>query len=254
MFEQSILTRPKGGRRFVSTCLGVTGEALVVACVVIVPMLWPQVLPRPADWVKLYTPTVPRPLGTAHLNKTHVEPQPHAYKPHGFMLPVSVPKGIYMKPEEPVVEAPEPGAVLGSPNIGSPDGVRGIGLPDFIAANRPAPAYKPPDPKPAAPNEAPKLPVRINQGGLVQAAKLIAGPKPAYPPLAKAAGISGVVELAAVIGTDGRLAEISVKSGHPLLVPAAVAAVRQWVYKPTFLNGDPVEVSTTIIVTFTLAR
>ena len=76
--------------------------------------------------------------------------------------------------------------------------------------------------------------------------------EPQYPPLAKQAHISGTVEIEAVIAVDGRLREIHVKSGPPLLVKAAMDAVKQWVYEPTTLNGVPVEVVGVILVTFRL--
>ena len=75
---------------------------------------------------------------------------------------------------------------------------------------------------------------------------------PVYPQQAVRLHISGVVHLAAFIGTDGRIRELQVLSGHPFLVPAAVNAVREWVYRPTMLGGAPVEVMTDITVTFTL--
>lgn len=95
---------------------------------------------------------------------------------------------------------------------------------------------------------------RIQVGGNVQQTKLIQQPRPAYPPQAKQAGIQGVVRMNAVIGTDGHMESLNVVSGDPALVPAALEAVRQWVYQPTLLNGAPVEVATVIDVNFTLAR
>ena len=78
-------------------------------------------------------------------------------------------------------------------------------------------------------------------------------PAPEYPPLARTARISGVVRFDVLIGTDGRIANDAVGvSGHPLLVSAAQEAVRQWVYQPTLLNGQPVEVQTQVDVNFTL--
>ena len=74
--------------------------------------------------------------------------------------------------------------------------------------------------------------------------------KPVYPPLAKQARIQGVVILEAVIDKAGNVAEIKVISGHPLLQQAAIDAVSQWKYKPTLLNGEPVEVVTTVTVNF----
>jgi protein TonB len=77
--------------------------------------------------------------------------------------------------------------------------------------------------------------------------------KPSYPPLARQARIQGTVVLQAVIGKDGSIQGLKVVSGHPMLAPAALEAVKQWKYKPYYLNGEPVEVDTTINVNFTLA-
>jgi protein TonB len=105
-----------------------------------------------------------------------------------------------------------------------------------------------PAPEPAAPSAPPRYKV----GGLVKMARLIRRVDPLYPPLARQARISGVVELEGVIGIDGRLRELAVKSGHPLLVRAAIDAVRQWLYEPTTLNGESVEVVAPITVSFHL--
>ena len=94
---------------------------------------------------------------------------------------------------------------------------------------------------------------RITIGGNVQSAKLVSQARPSYPPLAKQARISGVVKLQAVLNADGTMKNLAVISGHPLLIPAALEAVRQWVYAPTYLNGEPVEVMTQIDVNFTLS-
>ena len=95
---------------------------------------------------------------------------------------------------------------------------------------------------------------RITIGGNVQQAKLIAQPKPVYPPEAKQARVQGVVKLQAVIAADGHIKDLTVISGDPLLVPSAMDAVRQWVYQTTLLNGDPVEVTTQIDVNYTLSQ
>jgi protein TonB len=106
-------------------------------------------------------------------------------------------------------------------------------------------AAAPPPPKPAAP-------ARIKQGGAVTAASIITQTKPVYPPLARQARIQGNVVLHAIIDKEGKVAQLEVISGHPLLVQSALDAVKQWRYKATQLNGDPVEVDTTITVTFTM--
>jgi protein TonB len=93
----------------------------------------------------------------------------------------------------------------------------------------------------------------INVGGDVQLAKLVKRVMPIYPALAKTARISGVVRLVGFIAKDGTIRNLQVISGHPVLTQAALAAVQQWVYKPTLLNGEPVEVIAPIDVHFTLS-
>ena len=97
-------------------------------------------------------------------------------------------------------------------------------------------------------------PSRLRIGGNVEAAKIITKIQPVYPESAKSAGISGTVVLHAVIGMDGRPLALHVMSSQidPDLARAAVEAVSQWRYQPTLLNGDPIEVDTTIMVNFTL--
>ena len=107
---------------------------------------------------------------------------------------------------------------------------------------------------PPPPPPEPQTPQRIRVGGQVEGAKLIFGPKPEYPPLAKMARISGEVRLDALISKDGTIQNLKVISGHPLLVSAAMAAVQRWRYQPTLLNGEAVEVATEIDVNFTLAE
>jgi len=98
----------------------------------------------------------------------------------------------------------------------------------------------------------PTAPLRVSTS--VQAALLIFGPKPAYPPLAKAARVQGTVRLQAIIGTDGNIRNLRLMSGPPLLVKSALDAVQRWRYRATVLNGTPVEVSTEVEVNFTLTQ
>jgi protein TonB len=93
---------------------------------------------------------------------------------------------------------------------------------------------------------------RIRVGGNVQEARLQEKVVPTYPALARSARISGVVRFEVVIGTDGHVNNMQLVSGHPLLVTASQEAVSQWVYQPTLLNGQPVEVQTQVDVNFTL--
>jgi protein TonB len=111
----------------------------------------------------------------------------------------------------------------------------------------------------AAPPEHPKAtttvkpdgpPLRV--GGAVLAAQLVKKVIPVYPALARQARVSGTVHLEGILSKDGTIRNLQVLGGHPLLVSAAVDAVRQWVYRPTTLNGVPVEVIAPIDVVFTL--
>lgn len=89
-------------------------------------------------------------------------------------------------------------------------------------------------------------------GGNVQAANLVKKVSPVYPPLARTAHVQGVVRFSATIGKDGTVQNLKLVSGHQMLVKAAEAAVKQWVYRPTLLNGSPIEVVTQIDVDFAL--
>jgi protein TonB len=160
------------------------------------------------------------------------------------MAPKTIPKDIAMIKED---ELPPPsagvgvvGGVAGGMAGGQINGVLG-----GIIGSVPTAAPPPPPPPKAAPT-------RIRVGGNVQAANLIHQVKPSYPALAKQARIQGTVELSAIIGKDGRVQDLKLVRGHPLLVQAAIQAVRDWEYRPTLLNGEPVEVATTIDVNFTL--
>ena len=93
---------------------------------------------------------------------------------------------------------------------------------------------------------------RIRVAGPVQQAKLKSKVPPQYPPLASQARIEGMVKLHAIIGKNGTVENLTVISGHPLLVPAALEAVKQWVYEPTVLNAEPIAVETDIEVNFSL--
>jgi protein TonB len=135
----------------------------------------------------------------------------------------------------------------------------GIGLPggglnpviDSILSSIHAPGPPAPQVKVTPVADAPK---RIKVGGLAEAPKPIRAPKPLYPPLARQARISGVVRLEAIIATDGRVQNVRLVHGHPFLARGAIAAVREWLYTPQLLNGEPVEVIMQIDVNFALSQ
>ncbi len=134
---------------------------------------------------------------------------------------------------------PENGVVGGVPG-GIPGGQIG-GVLGGVLSSAPA----------AVPKIATPQKVRVSQG--VVAGLLQHKVEPQYPPAARAARIQGSVVLKAVIGKDGRVDDLKIVSGHPMLAQAALSAVKQWRYKPYYLNGQPVAIDTTITVNFTLA-
>ena len=97
-------------------------------------------------------------------------------------------------------------------------------------------------------------PKRLRIGGNVQATNLITKITPKYPPEAKAARVQGTVRMTVVIGKDGHVLDVQLVSGHPMLVASAEGAVWQWIYRPTLLNGQPVEVMTQVDVNYTLSK
>jgi periplasmic protein TonB len=119
-----------------------------------------------------------------------------------------------------------------------------------LAQDAPAPGTRPPD-KPTG-SENISHPMRVRIGGNVQAAKMVHQVQPKYPKEAKQSHISGTVVLRAVIAKNGTIQELQFVSGAPELMRSAMDAVRQWRYKPTELEGRPVEVETTISVVYNL--
>ncbi len=255
MFEQSTISYGPPAKRLWNTCVGLTGEILLLACAVLAPMVWPQVMPPLLAFRTSLLPPVPQappPPDPGPRPRTQPAAQPtHQIVANQLIAPVRIPA----KPVIFVDPPPEPAAatVAGGMPGGQRNGVPG-GLIDSILnpVARPAlPPVRAPEVRAAPVAPAPAAIHRV-PGGVVDPGQPVFHPDPPYPPLARTARVSGVVELEGVIGTDGHLRELYVLHGHPLLVGAALGAVRQWVYKPTRLNGEPVEVVTRITVTFHL--
>jgi protein TonB len=161
-------------------------------------------------------------------------------------VPVSIPAQAVMIDDPPRDNEP----------VGVEDGVRGFDV-GTAALGLLRPIAAPPravEPAVVAPlvKAAPSTTRQIRATSALQMARLLHRVEPLYPPLARQTRISGTVELTGVIGTDGRIRELRVVSGHPFLAASALEAVRQWVYEPTLLNGEPVEVIAPITVNFRL--
>ena len=151
-------------------------------------------------------------------------------------MPIVIPKEVARVVEAPIV--PDTGVVGGIPG-GIPGGVTGGIIGGILSANtnaNPLPAVAPPPPPPPPPKAvAPTEPVRV--GGVVREPRVSKLVPPIYPKLARQARVAGTVVLEAIVTADGKVAEIKVISGHPLLVEAAINCVKQWEYEPTLLNG-----------------
>jgi protein TonB len=233
-------------------------QIFLLTVAVILPMIYFDVLPKATLSTMLIAPPPPPPPPpppAAPAPVKIVKVIPRQFDAGKLMAPKQVPKQIAEIKEDELPPAATgavgvvggvPGGVAG----GTPGGVLG----GIISSGNVNPTLPPPPPPPVEKKKDPGPPKRITIGGNVQQAKLVRQPKPVYPPLAKQARISGVVHLAAVISANGTIQDLKVISGHPLLIPAALEAVKQWVYQPTLLNGEPVEVQTQIDVNFTLSQ
>lgn len=225
------------------------GQAGVVALAILVPLVSTEGLPHARFIIGLPEPPhgLPHHAAPAAVKAASVAPS-QLYR-RMLVVPTSMPAKAAVIQDP--IEAPSAADGAGVPGgFGSPGETDNAVINSFVRAmpvpEAPAPVVR------KAPAPAPVQ--RIKVGGNVQEGKLISGPRPVYPPLAKAARVEGTVRLAAVISRDGRILDLRVMSGHPLLVQAALNAVEQWVFRPTTLNGDAVEVATEIEVNFTLQK
>ena len=251
MFEQSLVDQGKTNKTW-TVVLSFAGQILLLLVLVLLPMIYFDTLPATqlTSFLVAPPPPPPPPPPPAAVPTKIVKVIPRQFDAGKLMAPREIPKDVAMIEED---ELPPPvsgvvGVVGGVPG-GVPGGSAGGVIGGIIGS---VPTAAPPPPPPVK-KEKPKPPQRIRVGGNVQAARLIKQPRPVYPPLARQARIQGVVRFNAIIGKDGTIQNLTLVSGHPLLVPAATEAVKQWVYQPTLLNGEPVEVVTVIDVNFTLS-
>jgi len=252
MFEQATLMNAPAGTRAWSAFLGLTTQIAVVSVAVLIPMAFPQVLPTARileTLVPPLPPAPPRPLGEMRRTATSNAMRRVPWTPVQFTEPKDIPRGVPR-----IVDEPAETGVVGSPEGSSTGSFTGViqGILDGVERNvrvpplrtTVAPVIKPPDPAQTI--------VRYKEGGRVVLGAPIHRVEPPYPQIAKAAHISGIVELECVVGADGRIKEVKVLSGNPLLVHAAVDAAWQWIYGPSKLNGDPIEIITKLTFAFKL--
>ena len=236
LFNQTFVDTNAQTRRPWTVAVSLVLQTGLVAVGFLAPLMRVAVLERPENvsmWLPPQAPVQPPPepeVKPVARRETH---RP-VFRSLGLQAPFAVPRHIDMTPDAPEIGIAEASALP-------------ILLPE--ATVQPAPI---PTPAARPQTSLPSTPIRITSG--VQSAKLVFGPRPAYPPLARAARVQGTVKIQAIIGRDGAIKDLQVLSGPPLLIAVAIEAVRQWRYQPTLLNGDAVEVVTDIDVNFTIGR
>jgi periplasmic protein TonB len=248
MFSDSLLEfGQQRKRRAFATTASFIFNCLAVGVMLITPLLFTEGLPKAQLLTFLVAPPPPPPPpppAAAQVARVVRQVQTDMLSTGQLRTPTKIPQKVQMIREE---EAPPPMAATGGVVGGVPGGIPGGQVGGVIGGIINATSSLAAVPKfvPVAPQR-----VRISQG--VTKGLLVHRVEPAYPTLARAARVQGEVVLSAIIDANGQITNLQLVSGHPMLVPAALAAVREWRYKPYLLNGQPVEVETTITVIFSL--
>jgi protein TonB len=243
MFEDSLLE--SGGRlktkRGRTTTFAIILEIGLIGLMVLMPLIFTEALPKQQLMTFLVAPPPPPPPPPPAAAPVKVVRQVQTDIVNGALrTPTKIPQKIQMIKEDEAPPAMASAGVVGGVPGGIPGGQMG-GVIGGIISSTPV----------AVPKVATPQRVRVSAG--VTSGLLVRKVNPVYPPLARQARISGTVILHAVISKDGSITGLSLISGHPMLAPAAIDAVKQWKYKPYLLNGEPVEVDTEVQVVFTLA-
>ena len=247
LFSDSLLEfGPQRTRRAFATTTSFVFNCVAVGLMLIMPLMFTEELPKAQLLTFLVAPPPPPPpppAAAAEPVRAVRQIQTDMLNTGQLRTPTKIPQKVQMIKEE---EAPPPMMATGGVVGGVPGGVPGGQLNGVIGGIVNSISS-------AAPKFVPVIPqrVRISQG--VTKGLLVHRVEPAYPPLARAARVQGEVVLSAVISVNGDIQNLQLVSGHPMLVPAALAAVKEWRYKPYLLNGQPVEVETTITVIFALS-
>jgi periplasmic protein TonB len=243
MFEDSLIE--SGGRlktkRGLTTTISVLIQVGIIIVLVLIPLIFTEALPKQQFMTFLVAPPPPPPPPPPAAAPVHVVHQVQTDIVNGQLrTPTKIPQKIQMiKEDEAPPQMASAGVVGGVPG-GIPGGSMG-GVIGGIISTTPV----------AVPHIAAPTRVRVSSG--VQSGLLVKRVQPNYPPLARQARIQGKVILQAQISKEGNIENLTLVSGHPMLAPAAIEAVKQWKYRPYLLNGEPVEVETQVEVNFTLS-
>ncbi len=240
MFEDSLV---ESGNRLktrqgATTSVVFLVEAIFVGVLVLIPLIFTEALPKGQLTSFLVAPPPPPPPPPPPAAPVKVVKVQTEVINGALRTPTKIPDKVKMVQED---ETPPTNAgVAGGVPGGVPGGQMG-GVIGGIISSTPVSV-----PKIATPQR-----VRVSSG--VIAGQGLSQPQPTYPPLAKQARISGKVILHALISKEGTIEGLTLVSGHPMLAPSAIEAVKRWKYRPYLLNGEPVQVDTTIEVNFNLS-
>jgi protein TonB len=245
MFEQSILIDHPSPRKAGAFAASLMAQIVLGGVCLLIPLIYNQtllILP-PAAQLQMpqwSTPTPP----PAEVLTPDFGPSTALPVPRIFRAPTTVPS----KPpvDHPVTLDAAPDAVA----LVTPGPSSVIGIPNGETLRITPPVEKPIVKEPTPVATAPTTPIRMSSA--LQSAKLMKRVRPENPSSARLTHVSGVVHLLGIIAKDGHIRELKVLDGHPLLRKAAVDAVSQWIYSPTLLGGQPVEVEAPIDVNFYL--
>jgi protein TonB len=250
LFQDSLLAsgRPPKTHRGWTVMLSFLLQGLLLAGVAILPMLFVESLParQLVSYLVAPPPPPPPPPAPAPAVARHVLPKIDTNIINGRLrTPTRIPQRVAMIKES---AAPPPVVSSGGVVGGVPGGIPGGTLGGVMGGILSSTAHPILTVKPKAP--IPPARIRVSQG--VSRGLLIQRVEPVYPAMAKLARVQGQVVLHAIISRQGTIEDLQVVSGHPMLINAAMEAVRQWRYRPYRLNGQPVEVDTIITVNFQL--
>ncbi len=241
-------TRPR--RLTTHVIAGVLLEFTVLAILVLLPLMYTDTIDLRAFTQTLLVappppPPPPPPAAAAVAARPAKVPKRVFVAAGKLIAPTAIPSRVTMLKEEELPPEVSIGVVGGVPG-GVPGGQIGGVLGGIITGAKNTPVMAP------TPPPARRVPLRV--GGRVKAPRQIYAPQAFYPPLARQARIQGDVQLDAVIDEQGNVVELSVVSGHPLLIDAALKAVSQWRYEPTLLNDNPVPLRLIVSVRFRLTE
>jgi periplasmic protein TonB len=239
MFEHTILDTSESAprsRRW-TTAFSFMLQALAVCLLLLVPLLYTDALPAVRYSAQLTVPPAAPAPRSIELVDTHTEHSAGTSEMFGgrIIAPPRIPDSINRVVDRENLAAPDPNAVFNS--VGSNS--QSSAMQQVLTAR----AVPPPHP------DVHRSPVHVSK---LDEGAILKRVQPVYPAPARAARIQGRVVIAALIDTEGRIVNLHLVSGNPLLVNAAMDAVKQWRYRPYILNSQAIEVETQITVAFTL--